>query len=72
MVIEAAKSFPNRIDAEETIDLATHMTGRNMTLQIEAIEQLCWCRLGAYHDEIPRSPQNRVKQMACRVATTIF
>lgn len=68
-----AKGLPHPIHVEEPVDLGKHMTGRNRTLQIEIIEQLCWCRLGAHHDEILQSPHNRVNQTTCRAATqTVF
>ena len=44
---EGTKSLPHPIHVEKPVDLAKHMTGRNMTLQIEVIEQLCRYRLGA-------------------------
>ena len=72
VAIEWAHGLPHPIHVEETVDLAKHMTGRNMTLQIEVIEQLCRCRLGAHHDEILQSPHNQVNQRTCRAATKTF
>ena len=69
VTVEGAKGLPHPIHVEEPVDFTKHMTGRNMTLQIEVIEQLCRCRLGAHRDEILQSPHNRVNQRTCRAVT---
>ncbi|VVT16274.1 conserved hypothetical protein [Roseovarius sp. EC-HK134] len=48
MAVEGAKNLSHPTRVEEPVNLAKQMTGRNMTLQIEVIEQLCLCRLGAH------------------------
>jgi hypothetical protein len=38
VAVEGAKGLAHPVHVEKPVDLAKHMTGRNMTLQIEVIE----------------------------------
>ena len=72
VTLEGVQHFRQAIAVEKLIDLSKHVVDRDVSLQIEVIEQQCRCRLGAHHDEIFQSPHNQANQRTCRAATQTF